>query len=424
MSKTIMRFMACSDLHFKDDPACAEKQRFDAGLRQLYAYADKQEYKKVDAVYIVGDFADGGSRQQMLNVKDSLTKGIRPETVVNLALASHEWGGEGREEGARARFDEIFGQPADTHRVINGFHFVSVSCTQGCSFRQPQQEFVARELEAAHRATPKKPVFFFQHPHPSDTVYGSIDWGCDHLMPILVNYPQIITFSGHSHAPVNDPRSIHQEHFTSVGTGTFSYFELDEFDKLYSTYPPESEKSLAAQMQIVEAHDDGSVRILPWDVLTDGPFPELQEGWTIEKPWDPDTFVYTKEKRWRCDCKPYFPADAKLEAEIGDGALRLTFDHAKCDKEPVNDYIITIRDKNGDVERRFTIWAPYYLSKRPERMIWAIPVRPAPAELDWFTDRNCPKVTSLAAGAYTVEIRARGFWHNPSENSLTAQFTF
>lgn len=401
MPKTIMRFMACSDLHYKDDPDCIEKQRFDEGLRQLYAYADAQPYKSVDAVYIVGDFADRGSLQQMKNVKDSLDRGIRPGTLVNLSLASHEWFGENGEAGGRERFASVFGQEPETHRVIGGFHFVSVSCTDGCHYRAPQQKFVAEALDAAHRADPKKPVFFFQHPHPTNTVYGSIGWGCADLMPILVNYPQIITFSGHSHAPINDPRSIHQEHFTSVGTGTFSYFELDEFDKTYGTFPPL--KEIAAQMQIVEARDDGSVRILPWDVIAGRPFPGLEDGWIVERPWDPDSFPYTREKRERCTYHPYFPEKARLDAAVKDGVLQLAFDHAACEEERVNDYVITVRDAHGDIERRFALWSPFFVTEMPERMTWEIPAPPA--------------------GEYTVEVRARGFWHNPSEDCLTGGFS-
>ncbi|MCQ2433147.1 MAG: metallophosphoesterase [Clostridia bacterium] len=401
MPETIMRFMACSDLHYKDEQDCVEKKRFEEGLRQLYAYADSQPYKNVDAVYIVGDFATSGSMVQMESVKESLDRGIRPGTVVTLNLASHEWFGEGGEKGGRERFAKVFAQDADTHLVIGGFHFVSVSCTEGCHFRDPQQAFVSKALEEAHRDDPRKPIFFFQHPHPTNTVYGSIAWGCADLMPILVNYPQLITFSGHSHAPINDPRSIHQEHFTSVGTGTFSYFELDEFDKPYGTFPPLHET--AAQMQIVEAMDDGSVRILPWDVIAGRPFPGLEDGWIIERPWDPDSFVYTREKRERCTHKPSFSEDAGLELSIKDGTLHLAFDHAKCPVERVNDYVITIKDADGNIERRLTLWSPFYVTEMPERMTWDMPAPPA--------------------GEYTVEICARGFWHNPSENTLTGSFT-
>jgi hypothetical protein len=103
------------------------------------------------------------------------------------------------------------------------------------------------------------------------TVYGSANWGEDELTDILMNYPQIIDFSGHSHAPINDPRSIHQRHFTCLGTGTLSYFELDEFDKYYGTIPPGNDR--AAQMLFVEADADMRVRVYPYDLITSNFFP-------------------------------------------------------------------------------------------------------------------------------------------------------
>ena len=396
MKKTVLRFMACSDLHY-GGPACVTKKRFEEGLRQLYAYADKQEYPYVDAVYIVGDFTEDGEEEQMRLVKESLDYGLRPETVVNLSMASHEYHEPHGESGARRQFDEIFRQPADTHRVIRGFHFISVTTTDGCRFYKPQIDFAARELAIAHRDTPEAPIFFFQHPHLTDTVYGSIGWGKYDLNATLFNYPQIIDFSGHSHAPVNDPRSIHQDHLTSVGTGSFRDLELDEFDKIYGTFPPG--KDTAAQMQIVEAYDDGSVLIRPWDVIS-GRF--FHKGWLIERPWDPDSFVYTRAKRIRAAENPFFPPDAELSAVQTEEGFAVTFDHACGGAEDVNDYVVTVR-KNGIVERRFVLWSPYYLVEHPERMHHVI--------------------SPLSEGTYTVTVEARGFWYNASENRLETDVT-
>ena len=116
MKHVVLRFMACSDLHYSDDPGCRERKRFEEGLRQLYAYADTQPYRSVDAVYIVGDFATSGTMEQMKMVKDSLDRGLRPETLVNLCLASHEYHGPEGEAGARRRFDEVFGQGGAVQR--------------------------------------------------------------------------------------------------------------------------------------------------------------------------------------------------------------------------------------------------------------------------------------------------------------------
>ena len=298
----------------------------------------------------------------------------------------------------------IFWQDADTHRVIRGFHFIAVSTDEDCRFWEPQVSFAAGALEAAHEDDPRRAIFFFQHPHLTDTVYGSIVWGERDLNPTLYNYPQVIDFSGHSHVPINDPRSIHQDYVTSVGTGTFSYFEMDEFDKICGTFPPDAGE--AAQMQIVEAFDDGSVLIKPWDVLTGQPF---HEGWTVERPWDPASFVYTRPIRYRFaeNQKPRFPEGAVLTAEQTEAGFRLTFDHAEKvmgsdgREEDVDDYVITVRDGDGILCRRFVIWSPYYLTRRPEKMSYDFP--------------------KLKKGVYTVAVKARGFWRNESEDCLEAE---
>ena len=396
MKKPVLRFMVCSDLHYSTGD-CREKGRFEEGLRQLYAYASAEEYPNVDAVYIVGDFTNDGTLEQMRLVKESLDRWIRPETAVNLCMASHEYHDPHGEEGARRFFGEVFGQEADTHRVIRGFHFISVSTTEECHFRKPQIEFAERALELAREDDPEKPIFFFQHPHLTGTVYGSIFWGERDLIPTLLHYPQIIDFSGHSHASINDPRSIHQDYLTSVGTGTFSYFEMDEFDKPYGTFPPEA--GTAAQMQIVEAYGDGSVLIRPYDVIT-GQF--FNDGWLVEKPWDPSTFAYTREKRTANAPQAHFGPEADLSVRQTAGGFAVLFDQAEeAAKGEVNDYLIEVRDPEGRLERRYALWAPYYLMNRTDRMRYTFP--------------------PLKPGAHTVTVTARGFWKNESINRLEAQ---
>lgn len=45
--------------------------------------------------------------------------------------------------------------------------------------------------------------------------------------PILSKYPQAVVFSGHSHFPLGDPRSIHQNIYTSVNDGSTTYSEVE-----------------------------------------------------------------------------------------------------------------------------------------------------------------------------------------------------
>ncbi len=393
--KPVLRFMVVSDVHYKDEHT-VERDRMELAIKTANELSEKEEYSKLDALYVVGDFANSGSRAQMLAFKDTLDKNLKSGTVANLSMASHEYHGEG-EEAALEKFAEIFAQEPDTHRVINGFHFISVTCTNGCHFDEAKQNWVAKELEIAAKDAPNKPIFFFQHPHITDTVYGSIYWGEDELIPALVSYPQIINFSGHSHAPINDPRSIHQKHFTSLGTGTLSYFELDEFDKHYGTCPPGKEK--AAQMLIVEADAENRVRIYPYDLITSNFFPFV---WKIDSAWDVDSFEYTRKKRFATEKAPYFSEDAKLRiVDIKENGFTVDFDQATADEEYVNDYNIILKNADGVIIRKTSVWSEYYFYEMPETLNVTL--------------------EGLEKGEYYVEIFANGFWENKCKTPLKSE---
>jgi len=386
--KTVFRFIACSDVHYKEN-VNTEPERFKRGMELAYKYSDSQEYNEIDAIFVVGDFANSGSREQMMMFKESLDKYTRPETKKVLMVASHEFHSEGGEEGAYARLKEIFDNDPDQHNIIKGFHFISVSTENGCHFREKKCEWIKNELKKAGEDDFHKPIFFFQHPHLTDTVYGSIDWGEKDITTILMNYPQIIDFSGHSHAPINDPRSIYQKYFTAVGTGSLSYFELDEFDKLGGTVPADCDK--CAQFQIVEVFEDSSVLIKPFDILS-GEF--FNEGYYIEKPWDPTSFVYT-DKRYLTEKAPYFSPETPVEISASDDKLAVTFGQAKGDERP-DSYTLVIRDgQDKHILRQISEFSSYYINNMPEK-----------------------KTVSFDfefKGSFILEIYANSFWKTRSE---------
>jgi hypothetical protein len=395
----VLRFMVVSDIHVHDTET-VERERFANAIRYAYDIAESSgSYKKLDALYIVGDFADNGSEASMRATKDIIDRNVKEGTKVILTMASHEYKFDG-EEGARRRFAEIFTQPFDTHEVINGFHFIAVTTTGGCNFKEPQKAFARGQLKAAAADDSRKPIFFFQHPHITDTVYGSINWGEDELTAILMDYPQIINFSGHSHAPINDPRSIHQRHFTSLGTGTLSYFELDEFDKITGTIPDDDDK--AAQMLIVEADAQNRVRIYPFDVLTNGFFPYT---WKIDVPSDPSTFLYTDD-RYKTTSVPRFADDAVCSFECADGSVTISFPQAiPADGEQyVNSYDIVIRrSSDNEIVRQLSVWSGYYFTDMPKKI--------------------SRTVTGLDGGTeYTAEIYPSGFFKNRSRTPLRGAF--
>lgn len=390
--KPVLRFMVVSDVHYKDEP-CVEEERMKKAIEIAYRLSEESEsYKKLDALYVVGDFANSGTEKQMLKFKETLDKNLKPETQYALTMASHEYHGEGI-EAAHEKFGRIFNRPVDEHRVINGFHFISLTCSRGTNFDGDKIAYMARELKKARIADPKKPIFVFQHPHITDTVYGSILWGEDELYTTYMDYPQMINFSGHSHVPINNPKSIHQKHFTSLGTGSLSYTELDEFDKYYSTLPPMKENF--AQMLIVEANEQGAVRVYPYDVFTDNFFPYI---WEIDEPWNPESFKYTDEIRFKTAKAPYFEEEAKIEFDDLDvDGFRLKFPQAISDEDYVNDYkVVVIEKETGVIVKQTVMWSEYYFYNMPKYLEIA------------YTDLD-------SETAYEVKIYANSFWKTTSE---------
>ena len=76
-----LRFMACSDIHIKDDPDCPERARFRKAIRCAYRIAAQSEtYKALDAVYVVGDFANSGTEIQMRAVKQIFDEELQDGT--------------------------------------------------------------------------------------------------------------------------------------------------------------------------------------------------------------------------------------------------------------------------------------------------------------------------------------------------------
>ncbi len=396
--KPCLRFMVVSDIHIKDEPS-VERERFQKAIRDAYAIARGNEsYNKLDAIAMVGDFATGGTETQFKVAKQILDDNVDySETKVIASIASHEFMNDGVEPAYQLLRD-IFGTEPDTHNVINDFHFISITPSRGCNYHDDKKAWMAEELQSAAADGRKKPIFVFQHPHNTGTVYGSILWGEDELISTYMHYPQIIHFSGHSHAPINDPRSIHQQHFTSLGTGTLSYFELDEFDKVCGTRPENKEQ--AAQMLIVEADENNRVRVYPYDVLTGNFFPYT---WEIDTPSDTESFKYTNA-RYKTTDAPYFAEDAEITvSNVTESSFRVDFPQAVAVGDPyVNSYDIAVKNADGNTVKQLSIWSEYYFYDMP-----------ATRGVD---------VTGLDADSdYTVEIKANSFWMTSSETPLKAE---
>ena len=343
----VLRFCVCSDVHL-ESPGDEKEKRLRGYIRRCFEIAGADErYKNVDAFVFAGDSTNGGRKEQYDAFKTALDEeiGQRSRALVVIAKNHDNWEfGRDCIKTGLAYFKRISGQDTDFHLRINGFHFIGISTsgTDGEYYGNHQKLWLDEQLDAAVGEAPGKPVFVFQHEHVKNTVYGSSDfdgWGVSYLTDILEKYPQIVHFSGHSHYPLNDPRSVWQGEFTAVGTGAMSYAEFTVDDER-CVHPENAEK--IAQGWIVEADAKGNILLKGFDFLSG------QELCRVSLGFDP------RERKMkqisRSDKKaPVFPSGAGILTEKRADGIKVTFPAAigsgpDC---PVFLYRIKLLDSEG-----------------------------------------------------------------------------
>ena len=247
----VLRFGVISDIHVIAENLDDVYEGNTATLEKTLDWFDAQG---ADAVLIAGDMADAGLVSQLRCVADawnkyfpgnrSLRDGRRVEKL--FIYGNHDWEGQnysnrifGRESknlspdhirvnGMKETWEEVFEEDYSPIYMKNvkgysfiGQHWDSQGWNANCKF-----ELLPPFLDKVRGALdPELPFFYFQHPHPKDTCYGPWIWGHDTgiVTKALSAYPNAIAFSGHSHAPLTDERSIWQGAFTSVGTASLRY---------------------------------------------------------------------------------------------------------------------------------------------------------------------------------------------------------
>ncbi|HOO25561.1 MAG TPA: metallophosphoesterase [Clostridiales bacterium] len=364
----VLRFAVCSDIHMHEQKHDAQYNRLEQLFEYSYEYAESQNYKSVDAFIFVGDITDSGTAKQMENVLEVVNNKMKPGTPLMCVYDNHDV-----HNRTIAECEAFYGIPANEQRVINGFNFITVSYDDNHSYASRLPSLYA-QLEAAKKADPKKPIFVFNHRHIEGTVYGSTNWGTTELSPVLNNFPQIIDFSGHSHYPVNDPRSCSQYFFTSFGCGTLFYFELERDMMTYGSVPPNAGQ--AAQFYIVEVYADNAVAVKPFNILT-GEFFKVPSSYSdeqliyyIAEPSNRDSFTYTSKRYMTADT-PVWPAGAEAEiSEITENSAKVSFPQA-LDFEAIHSYRVEVK-KGGIKVKDYRFWSEYYFEPMPERMTWLI----------------------------------------------------
>ena len=361
----VLRFIAASDTHV-ETWLDIESRRIQKMLRLGYAAADADPaYGALDAVLIAGDLTDDGRKDQFNAFAAALRSGLRAETrFLGVTAKSHDGNTMGRRE-VHDYYTAVTGNTPDFHTVINGFHFIGLSASDNDDehYDAAQISWLREQLEAATAEDPLKPVFVAHHEHVRNTVYGSGDfegWGVTYFTDVLNDFPQVVDFSGHSHYPLNDPRSVWQGAFTAVGTGAVYYTELTvDNDR---TIHPDGYRQVST-CWLVEADENNRIRLRGLDIEAQ----EILCEYVLENPADPANRAYTQERRAAASKAPVFAQDAAVKVTRIAGRYDCTVPAASAvDGMPVVLYRVCAYDAEGNpAASAYTIPEYYTAGKKP-----------------------------------------------------------
>ena len=333
-----------------------ENENVADAIDTAYALFDNDStYKGVDGFFGLGDFSSIGTEPDYEAYAQTLKEHLRPETVCINIAGNHEF----KNNEYESLFEKYFPHDLNTVTEINGFTCIGFSGEKSLTewtFTPKSLKWLSDEIHKAEEAAEDKPVFVFEHPHPFGTVYGSSVWCTPQLNPVFAGHSKVINFSGHSHFPFNDPRSINQTSYTSVGVGAMARFELDE-NYIVGQHPEQYED--AAQFCVVEADNAGRVRIRGYDLLSDTFFCD----YFIENVNDSDTFAYTYKNMKAHDKEPVFTEDTEASVSLTEtGDYRISFTAAAVPEGYiVHEYKVSVTDENKKEVYKDNFISGYYI---------------------------------------------------------------
>lgn len=386
-----VRLMVFTDSHNNNE-------RVADGIDTAYELFDNDPvYAGIDGIFGLGDFSSIGCEDNYVSFIETLNEHVRKETPVYSVLGNHEM----KQKNAHDIFVSQFGYEPNLTVEINGFTCILFSGERSLTewtFTPKSLKWAADQLKIAEEKNDGKAIFSFQHPHNFGTVYGSSVWGDFQTNPIWAGHSNVVNFSGHSHFPMNDPRSINQSTYTSVGCGGMDRFELDN---MYIVGQHPDGYDTAAQICIVEADDDGSVRIREYDLNSDTFF----NDYYIENVNDKDTFAYTYKNLKAHDSAPRFKENTKAEAfKNENGEWVISFDEAES-AYIVHDYRVKIKDSSGKKIFSKNFVDDYYV-----------------IDDDSTADFRIGKDTLVSGQKYTLVVTAKSAYHLKSD-TLELEFT-
>lgn len=397
----VLSFGALSDVHCQDGQTMPTS-KFLSALNQLKDYAAKSGDKNgLDAVAIAGDLTQSGRVSEARMVKDTYQL-VFDETEVPLIFTTgnHEelYGGVLLMSDMLSIFGKSFFESDLTEYAtdfkngsrlckVGDYYFIFINPDSNgkyykvngvaAPYAASTKEWLDNTLKTLTEKDPGKSVFLFTHPMIHNTVYGSDLYTADNLMwyttdltDILSKYPQVVTFSGHLHFPLNDPRSIMQTDFTSLGCGSVRYMAIED-----GNYIDMSSKTVMkdcneySQGLLVQVDANGNIRFTRMDFYNKT---TIGEEWEISAPKaDKSHLLAYPKNRSEKNAAPVLAEDA-ISFEFGTAGKTSVNTTVKfksaTDDEFAHHYILTINRVGSQKVSTKKVLADFYRHGDPADM--------------------------------------------------------
>ncbi len=418
--KIVASFGVMSDTHINGvgtDPGIKLKK----ALEQLKAHAALNDEDGLDGILIAGDLIDSAYRSEdyykQMDMFSEIYKSVLDPMTVKLAYSpgNHdvykEWTPDAIAQAQKmsARLDDEFFcaeiEPESRkalecrHYLINDVHILGILPIGRAPvvYTDEQIAWLDSRLAELTQAEPDRYVLVLTHPMIHGTVYGSLlgnYWETEALTETLEKYPQAVTFSGHLHFPLNDPRSVWQGRFTAFGCGSVRYMAIED-----GGYENMAGKTIMrdanefSQGLLVQIDEDGNLKATRMDFYNNR---TIGEPWIICHPMDDNSHLWTYSHKARAAANkaPQMKGIDISKGIVNSKGMPLTVSFpAGVDDEFVHHYVITVSD--GDkVIRTKKILADFYRADDPSEM----------------KSRWSQALGEFKPGEYTVSIVALDSW--------------
>lgn len=385
------RFVVGSDVHINNYNSSTK-------LANAIAWGEGLS-PKPDRYVFVGDIVDNGTLDQYAQLKNVLAAspaGAYDGGRYIFCQGNHETYEPGV-AAAPQRFLEQLGQEQNKLLAVNGIPVITMGPnTNGDGYYAANEGFLADayaqiEENVDGQFAAGAPIFIFCHHSIPNTAYTSEEWKGTYsqgMLDLMAAHPQTIHISGHSHATMEDPRSIDQSlGFTCIQDATLGAYFENERNAPHTMYDPESGSvssypafnGEASQCLIVDIMENGTVELQRWNLYpmmsganNSQPY-QLYETWVLDIPGlisGTPTYAYPKTRKGTKT--PQLPATGELAvAKAGMETLTVTFPSftpgSDENLDMIHDYqlMLTKLDENGDatdtvIERR--VFNDYYRS--------------------------------------------------------------